>query len=104
MTQTRVVRNGKLRNPDLREFIVTGADKLSSVVTVKADCRNDAIDLLFVVKGDLFEAEREVVGLMRQLRKAFPERYFDVMVLPIDRYTSSFHWGSSPRTLFLRKA
>lgn len=101
MTTTKLVQSNEERQQRaVQRFIAREAAKLNCVVAVKADYRQDALDVLFVVDGDLFEGERTVLPLMRRLRDTFPDIPFDVMVLPAYRYGKGFTWGQKPVTLF----
>jgi len=86
----------------VQHLIVQEAAKMECVLAIRADDRQDALDILFVVEGDLFQGERKVLPLMRRLRDNFPDIPFDVMVLPASRYTKGFRWGQATKTLFER--
>jgi len=104
MTTTRLAQSSEERlQRAVQRFIVREATRMDCVVAVKADLRQDALDILFVVNGDLFEGERAVLPLMRRLRENFPDVPFDVMVLPVSRYGQGFTWGQGPITIFERK-
>lgn len=96
--------SGQFQQRAVQSFIAREAAKLGCVRAVIADRRQDALDILFVVEGDLFEGERTVLPLMRRLRDNFPDIPFDVMVLPAPRYPKGFRWGQAPRTLFERRS
>ena len=97
-TSAKLVHNERA----IESFLAREAAKLECVLTIEADARQDAFDVLFVVEGDLFDGERTVLPLMRRLRENFPNTPFDVMVLPASRYSESFRWGQAPRTAFQR--
>lgn len=96
-------RNQAAEKLALAEFVQHEAARVECLLAVHMDCREDAVDLLFVVSGDLFEGERTVLPLMRRLRDKFPDVLFDVMVMPASRYNASFTWGISSTLLFERR-
>lgn len=96
-------RNQAAAKPALSAFVQREAATLECLLAVHMDCREDAVDLLFVVSGDLFEGERTVLPLMRRLRDNFPDVPFDVMVMPASRYNANFKWGIGSTLLFERR-
>jgi|SRR3990172_8796915 len=88
---------------DLRSYVAREAAKRPCISTVVAEYRSDAIDLLFVVEGDLYDGETVVLRLERDLRHNFPDLSFDLMVLPASRYGPDFRWGSNSEVLFRRQ-
>lgn len=100
VTSAKMVQNGRA----IESLLAREAAKLECVLTIKADARQDELDILFVVEGDLFDGERAVLPLMRRLRDNFSNVPFDVMVLPASRYSEKFRWGETPRTIFQRRA
>ncbi len=88
----------------IRRLVGREAAKCGCVKAVMVDRREDALDVLFVVDGDLFAGERAVLPLMRRLREELPDTAFDVMVMPSSRLSQGFRWGRAPRTLFERSS
>ncbi len=53
-----------------------------AIRTVLVGWDDDTIDVVFVVLGDLYDGETRALSVMHQLRLAFPNHYFDVMIIP----------------------
>ena len=68
-----------------------------------ADYREDTIDLLFVVEGDLYEGETQALSLMPRIRESFPTKDFDLMVLPASAFTQDFKWGTHGEVVYERR-
>ncbi len=82
--RTKVVQHRPDRQSleaDIHKFITRESAGSNCIVAVKSDSLDNVLDLLFVVRGDLFEGERAVMAFMRRLRDRFPDMLFDVMVL-----------------------
>lgn len=93
----------KSQREALQRFIPREAEKLGCILVVQADYREDAIDLLFVVEGDLYDGESAVLPILSRLYDNFPDIPLDFMVLPAARYNPEFRWGVSSEVLFTRK-
>lgn len=86
----------------LGSFVAALAADTRLITKVLADYSEDTVDLLFVVEGDLYEGETEALSLMRRIRRNFPSREFDLMVLPASAFSRDFKWGSNGEVVFER--
>lgn len=86
----------------LRFFVGELAADARLVTRILVDYSEDTIDLLFVVQGDLYAGETDALSLMRRIRRNFPSREFDLMVLPASAFSPDFKWGSNREVVFER--
>lgn len=82
------------------KLVAKEAQQHPSILVVEASERTDAIDLLFVVRGDLWQGEDAAFSILGDLYARFPDRKFDFMVLPEERYGSDFKWGESSQLIY----
>lgn len=103
MTRAVVSSGGQAKKAKLKPLVAGRAAAAPCILTVLADYRPDAIDLLFVVEGDLYDGESAALPIFRDLLSAFPQLAFDGMVLPASRFTKEFRWGEAPEVLYSRQ-
>ena len=88
----------------LRTFLSNACRRAPLVEKVLADFLGDTVDLVFVVRGDLYEGETQALSIMPRLRRSFPSYYFDVMVVPTSVEESVAAWRAERETLYARPA
>ena len=86
------------------KLVAKEAQQHPSILVVEASERADAIDLLFVVRGDLWQGEDAAFSILSDLYPRFPDLKFDFMVLPEERYGAGFNWGESSRAIYKQPA
>ena len=63
----------------LRKYVEQEALKYGSIASVKIE---EAVDIRFAAKGDLYDGETAAIEIMRRLRETFPGVAFDFLVFP----------------------
>ena len=82
------------------KLVAKEAQQHPSIMAVEASERTAAIDLLFVVRGDLWQGEDAAFSMLSDLYARLPDRKFDFMALPQARYATGFKWGESSRSIY----
>ncbi|GEM_PF-6635550 len=76
------------------------AAKHSNVKAVIVNQQKEYMDLLFVVRADLWQGEDAAFDVLKTLAKDYPKVKYEFLVLPESLYSDTFVWAESAKLLY----